>query len=920
MNPSEKTLSICGCCKGVETLTPQAIYNDAGLHSLLFRIGTHGTFKESMLRNLSKPEVLRLLTTRENDDHTIALMDAWATVLDVLAFYNERFINEGYLRTSIERLSLVELARHISYRPKPGVAASTFLAFTMDESPGAPLDANAPVGMKVQSIPGQDEKPQIFETIEEIQARAKWNAIRPKLRKEQILVKGDTQLYLQGTSTQLQIGDRLLIVGDELIADPTSERWDIRIIQSIAADEKANQTIITWREGLGHEQPDINPASDNVKVYAFRQRAALFGYNAPDIRIMSNAVRFALGESIAGTSPPLPTQWAGFQINDSPKTIFLDAVYPKILTDSWLALIKPDYEEVYRVKEVTASSQTNFGLSSKSSKIMLDTAAENLSLFQRRETVVLAQSELLELAKAPVLSPIFGNAIELETAQSELSKDQHLILKGQLLKQVQVTAREQFVRSGSSVVTRTTTLNFIPDGSSAFALKIGAILDVLKTPINLDNGKIKWFVRNDNAEGYVEAWPKDLIPYEPPKTSNAPEPPTSLNQPEMVSELIEIAEVVGVDKILLKAPLSNVYLRHTVEINANVALATHGETKSEILGSGSGALVFQKFKLKQIPLTYIASSVSASGAESTLEIRVNDIKWKESSTLFGKSPNDRAFVTRAEDDGITFVQFGDGITGARLPSGGENIRAKYRVGIGLEGEVKAGQLSLLMTPQLGIKSVVNPLPATGADEPEAAENIRSNAPLTVLTLDRIVSVLDYENFASAYAGIGKARADLMWKGEDRIVHLTVASASEGAIDDLLKERLSNAIDNARHENFQLVINSFEKLTFNVIAKVKLHEDYLEDKVKTSVKEKLLASFNFTSRSFGQSVMPSEVIAAIQSVAGVVAVDLDQIGGQNPFSSQHFALISRKARWDGNVILPAQLLLVNPENIVINIMA
>jgi hypothetical protein len=64
------------------------------------------------------------------------------------------------------------------------------------------------------------------------------------------------------------------------------------------------------------------------------------------------------------------------------------------------------------------------------------------------------------------------------------------------------------------------------------------------------------------------------------------------------------------------------------------------------------------------------------------------------------------------------------------------------------------------------------------------------------------------------------------------------------------------------------------------------------------------------------VTPSEVIAAIQSVAGVVAVDLDQIGRQNPFSTPHFALISHKARWAGGAILPAQLLLIDPESIVI----
>jgi hypothetical protein len=53
MNLTEKTLGKCGCCEGVEVLTPKGIRNDAGLSALLFRIGTHGTFKASMLRGLS---------------------------------------------------------------------------------------------------------------------------------------------------------------------------------------------------------------------------------------------------------------------------------------------------------------------------------------------------------------------------------------------------------------------------------------------------------------------------------------------------------------------------------------------------------------------------------------------------------------------------------------------------------------------------------------------------------------------------------------------------------------------------------------------------------------------------------------------------------------------------------------------------
>ena len=43
------------------------------------------------------------LTTRAADDPAIALLDAWATVGDVLTFYQERIANEGFLRTATER-------------------------------------------------------------------------------------------------------------------------------------------------------------------------------------------------------------------------------------------------------------------------------------------------------------------------------------------------------------------------------------------------------------------------------------------------------------------------------------------------------------------------------------------------------------------------------------------------------------------------------------------------------------------------------------------------------------------------------------------------------------------------------------------------------------------------------------------------
>jgi len=221
----------CGCCEGIALLTPEDTHNFPGLSALKYRVGTHYSFKQSMLNAISKYPALDRLTSRYNDDFAVATLDAWATVLDVLSFYQERIINEGYLRTATERLSVLQLAKHISYKLKPGVAAGTFLAFSMNEAQGAPASAIIPVGTKVQSVPEQSQLPQVFETTAQIEARVEWNSIKLQTEIKFIPKFGDTEIYLKGITTGLQPGDGLLMVGDERKEFAGSESWDFRKVK-----------------------------------------------------------------------------------------------------------------------------------------------------------------------------------------------------------------------------------------------------------------------------------------------------------------------------------------------------------------------------------------------------------------------------------------------------------------------------------------------------------------------------------------------------------------------------------------------------------------------------------------------------------------------------------------------------------------
>jgi hypothetical protein len=275
--------SDCGCCAGTQKETPATIGNSAGLPIVSYRVGTYAQFRRSLLAELSssKHPALQGLRTRRDDDFTIALCDALAVMADTLTFYQERIANESFLRTAIERRSIVELAALIGYQPAPGVAASTYLAFGLEEAPGAkdqaPVRVTIPLGARVQSVPPSGGSPQTFETIEELVARSEWNAIAPQLTAPWQPQPGRTDLWVEGARHNLERGDVLLIVGKERRTDPSSRRWQFRALATVTPDNQANRTRLTWMEPLDSDTPAVRP-----RVYVFGERAAIFGHNAPD--------------------------------------------------------------------------------------------------------------------------------------------------------------------------------------------------------------------------------------------------------------------------------------------------------------------------------------------------------------------------------------------------------------------------------------------------------------------------------------------------------------------------------------------------------------------------------------------------------------------------------------------------------------
>jgi len=174
--------------------------------------------------------------------------------------------------------------------------------------------------------------------------------------------------------------------------------------------------------------------------------------------------------------------------------------------------------------------------------------------------------------------------------------------------------------------------------------------------------------------------------------------------------------------------------------------------------------------------------------------------------------------------------------------------------------------------------VTNPLPAEGADDPEPRDAARANAPTTVMTLERVVSLQDYESFAQTFSGIAQVLATPIWDPRGSFVFLTVAGPGGAVIqpDGILAGNLRKAIVGFGDVAVRFRIAPFRPVPFQLEAKVKVHPDRLPERILAAVTRTLEERFSFEARAFGQPVSQSEVEAAIQGVDGVVAVDLDKL--------------------------------------------
>jgi predicted phage baseplate assembly protein len=749
------------------------------------------------------------------DDPVHAVLDAWAVVADVVSFYTERIAQEGFLRTATELRSVRLLARAIGYELRPGVAAQAEIAFEVEDAPGAPAAADVPAGTPVKSIPGQDELPQTFETAAALDARAAWNAVPAATTRPQSLSLRATSVWARGTALGLREGDAVVLVGAE-------------------------------RSGEAPVDPDPFPP---------------------------------------GPFPPGP-----FPPDPFPA--------PELHFDDW------DLRLVTTVQEDAGghAGWTLVGLQERADADVLGVGVAPVEAyaFARRAAIFGANAPdpaLLTGGKGQPDPPTgddwdgMGNPLaEGTTDVVELDGDQPRIVDGSWLVleraddnelyRVEATApggAARFALSGKITRVRVD----VTTGLSQFGRRETIAhcesreLDVAEQPVEDPlGGRTLELEAADpplpaGRSVLVTGFAPGTVPHDPLVAAATPPP---LAEPAVIAACV----VVGTKMVVtLDRDLVAEYDPQTLRVRANVVAATHGETVSQVLGSGDATQALQRMVTRRGPLTYVGAA-TASGSKSTLEVRVDDVVWEQVESLDEAGPTQRVVTARAREDGTVTVTAGDGVHGARLPTGTENVKATYRAGIGADGALVAGQLTLLPRRPLGIRGATNPGATHDWAAPEAITEARTNGPLRIRTLDRAVSIADHGDFAAGFAGVALARADGVWDGHEQVVVVSLLGPGGVGVGDGLLADLTAALALARDPASRFVALRGEVVRFGIRVELARDPAYERPAVDAAVVGSLLAAFAAGALPLAGSLAESRALVTVRSTPGVVACTMPRL--------------------------------------------
>ena len=297
--------------------------------------------------------------------------------------------------------------------------------------------------------------------------------------------------------------------------------------------------------------------------------------------------------------------------------------------------------------------------------------------------------------------------------------------------------------------------------------------------------------------------------------------------------------------------------------------AIQGETvTAEPVGVSDGS-ANQQFELGQSPVINGSVSITVAG-----------VRYSQVPYLIDYQEYDPVFTTDTDSDNITYITFGDGISG-RIPPNGAQIFADYRVGGGAAGNVSVNTIKFILgTYPIGLTVInqnvgqVSGAAAGGAD-PESTDSIRVNAPQSIRALSRAVSLADYSSLTVQVPGVAKA-ISIAEVYSSITIYIAPYGDSGLQSDGLTSSTVFNNLVEKVYAFFSDKTPPGTTLTFQppkyVPAKLKLDcvilPQYVKSRVTEDIKSAVEELFDFDNVAFNDRITLQDVLGTVNAVPGV----------------------------------------------------
>lgn len=339
----------------------------------------------------------------------------------------------------------------------------------------------------------------------------------------------------------------------------------------------------------------------------------------------------------------------------------------------------------------------------------------------------------------------------------------------------------------------------------------------------------------------------------------------------LTSEIAKIDTKQGV--ITLAHSIDNDhFVKADTSLFANVVRAGHGETQSErVLGSGDATQSNQSFVFKHTGVAFIPDATMSCGVRAAVDVKVDGRIWQQTSSLNDSGPTDMHYCVRMTEEGYVRICFGDGGHGRRLPSGTNNLRISWRKGSGLSGNLDAGSLVKTAKPHRLIDVIHQPQSSSGGAEMEALDAVRSNAPRSLRTLERAVSVSDFEHLAAGQSSIWQANAFSLTSGVSRQqkVEVVVVPSGGTVLGHESKLSLQTYLEQYALPGTLVKVSEYERLKLLVEVVIQVKTDAFDpETVKMNVKNALLQALTLEARQLEKPLYRADLYQIVESVQGV----------------------------------------------------